>query len=256
MTTSRTGAARRADILPAVLTALNDGTLETATLAEGLAVDFALLLKAAVPAIPEESIRLVYSAASTGVTRRMELVGALLLQHLGIDGIPTLTTHSSDTVRGWAAYAIGLAPKLKLKDRLELLRPLAEDSHFGVREWAWLPLRPHVTANVNHAVKLLVPWTRETSHYLRRFASEVTRPRGVWTCHITALKDNPELGRPILEPLRADPEPYVQDSVANWLNDAGKSNATWLKTLTDRWRNESPCPETHIIIKRALRNIK
>lgn len=256
MTTPRKGAAKIADIPPEVLAQLNDGTLPTATLAEGLTIDFAALLAAAVPEISADAVRIVREAAGHGVTRRMELVGALLLQHLGLDAMPRITAHPSDTVRGWACYVIGLAPKLKLKDRLALLRPLADDPHFGVREWAWMPLRPHVAANVGHAVKALVPWTAERSPFLRRFAVEATRPRGVWTSHVEQLKQNPDLGRPLLEPLKADPEIYVQDSVSNWLNDAAKSKPEWVRGLCRDWLLESDAPATRRICQRAVRSVR
>ena len=72
-----------------------------------------------------------------------------------------------------------------------------------------MPLRPHLATNVPHAVKLLVAWTADPSPLVRRFAVEATRPRGVWTGHIDALKQNPDLGLPLLDPLKADPEKYV-----------------------------------------------
>lgn len=256
MTTPRKGYVRVADIPPEVLAGLNAGTLPTATLAEGLAIDFAVLLRAAVPDIPADSIRLMSESASLGVTRRMELAGGLLLQHLSLDGLPRVAAHPSDTVRGWACYMIGLAPRLKLKERLELVRPLAADPHFGVREWAWMPIRPHLAANVGHAVKLLTPWTREPAAGLRRFAVESMRPRGVWTSHVEQLKQNPDLALPLLEPLRADPERYVQDSVANWLNDAAKSQPRWVKDLCRRWLADSDSPATQRICRRASRSLK
>ena len=255
MTAPRKGSSRIADIPPGVLAQLNAGTLVSATLAEGLAIDFAALLAAAVPDVPADSLRLIRESASLGITRRMELVGALLLRHLGLDGLPRVAGHPSDTVRGWACYMIGLAPKLRLKDRLALVRPLAEDPHFGVREWAWMPVRPHLAANVGHAVKLLTPWTAAESPNVRRFAVEATRPRGVWTSHIEQLKQNPELALPLLDPLRRDPSEYVQASVANWLNDAAKSRPEWVRELCRRWQADGPHPATDLICKRALRSV-
>ena len=256
MTAPRKGAARRADIPPDVLAQLNAGTIAAANLAEGLAIDFAALLQAAVPDMPAGSVEIVRGMAGQGVTRRMETVGALLLQHLGLDGLPRVATHPSDTVRGWACYVVGLAPKLKLKRRLELIRPLADDSHFGVREWAWMPLRPHLAMNVSHAVEALLPWTAEASPNLRRFAVEATRPRGVWASHIEQLKQNPALARPLLDPLKADPAKYVQDSVGNWLNDAAKSRPEWVRQVCDEWRAGSNDPVTLRICQRGLRSVK
>jgi len=249
----RKGASRRADISADLLAKLNAGTEQTATLAEGLAVDFALLLQAAVPDIDAEALELVRGMAGEGVTRRMDAVGELLLRHGGVEGAAALAEHRADTVRGWACYVIGRAPKLKLKARLDLIRPLADDSHFGVREWAWMALRPHLAANVGHAISALAPWVKHASPNVRRFAVEATRPRGVWCSHINALKDNPAQALPLLDPLKADPAKYVQDSVANWLNDAAKSQPQWVRGLCARWRAESDAEATARICSRALR---
>ncbi|MBY0459941.1 MAG: DNA alkylation repair protein [Gemmataceae bacterium] len=255
MTAARKGSPRIADIPADVLAGLNAGTLESRTLAEGLAIDFAQLLAAAVPDVPADYLQMVRDAAGQGITRRMELVGGILLRHLGRERLDEVAKHPSDTVRGWACYMIGQLPKLKLKDRLALIRPLADDPHFGVREWAWMPVRPHLAANVPHAVKLLTPWTAADSPFVRRFAVEAMRPRGVWASHIEVLKQNPDLALPLLDPLKADPEKYVQDSVANWLNDAAKSQPVWVTTLCLRWRRESDSPHTVRITQRAVRNL-
>lgn len=245
---------RPSEIDPAIVLELESGQRESATLAEGLAIDFAKLMKNAVPDLPEEAIAEIEGHAGRGVTRRMEACGQMLLDTYGLDGLDSYARHRSDTVRGWVCFAIGLAPKLKLYDRLTRIRPLADDPHFGVREWAWLPLRPHFSKNVSHTIAALKPWTSEKSPFLRRYAVEATRPRGVWSVHIAQLKQNPSIGLPLLEPLRADPEKYVQDSVANWLNDASKSQPGWVRETCERWLVESKSESTIRICRRAVRS--
>lgn len=251
--TQRKGASKRSDIPPEVLAALNAGTLETATLAEGLAIDFRRLLSQAAPELSDTDLDLV--RAEDGVTTRMRSAGELLHSRLGVDSFDRFAGHASDTVRGWAAYLVGTAPKLTLKQRLSKIRLLADDSHFGVREWAWLAMRDRIAAEIDEAIQLMTPWTGHSSASIRRFASESTRPRGVWCAHITSLKADPELGMTILEPLRSDSSKYVRDSVANWLNDAGKTQPDWVRQLCSRWSKESPTAETAMIIKRATRNL-
>lgn len=40
------------------------------------------------------------------------------------------------------------------------------------------------------------------------------------------------------------------------LNDAGKTQPEFVKTLCEKWKDESPTKETAYIIKKALRTIK
>ncbi len=249
----RKGASRRADIPPEILAQLNAGTLETATLAESLAIDYTALLCVALPKHAEAARRCF--AAEDGIKRRMELAGAFLANKANDRDLSRLAKHASDTVRGWVPFAIGLLPSLSLADRLNKVQPLADDAHFGVRECAWMGVRPHIATDIETAVVELESWTTSASAYIRRFAVEATRPRGVWCAHITELKESPEQGLPLLEPLRADGEKYVQDSVANWLNDAAKSQPKWVQTLCRRWLRESPTVATRRICQRAQRSI-
>ncbi len=240
---TRKGASSRDQVGPELLAALNAGTEQTRTLSEMLVMDLAALLETVAPHIDAAPLRAI---ADQGVTKRMELAGRLVLPCWR-----DLQDHCSDTVRGWVAYAIAAQPGLDLAQRLDLLRPLADDAHFGVREWAWLALRPHVVADPGSALELLAPWTAEASVNLRRFASEATRPRGVWCAHIRALRDDPSPGLLVLEPLRGDENRYVQDSVANWLNDAAKDHADWVRGVAESWRGSA----SPYLLKRALRSL-
>ena len=151
--------------------------------------------------------------------------------------------------------AVGHAPSLDFTERLEMIRPFADDPHFAVREWAWLSLRPHVVGSIVSAVGSLQSWVDEDSERLRRFSTEVTRPRGVWSTHIPALKADPTIGLPLLEPLIADPSRYVQDSVANWLNDASKTRGDWVDQKCSEWVQATESPHTRRICRRACRSL-
>lgn len=227
---------------------LNLGLIPAATLMECLAIDFDILLGAALPTLNRP-------AWPKSITRKMALAASAVYDQCGLTGITMLTGSPSDTLRGIAAIATQLQSDLSLPQRLSAITPYADDPHFGVREWAWMAVRPHLALQLEEAIGLLTPWTQSPSPNLRRFAVESLRPRGVWCAHIDALKAHPHLALPLLEPLRAESEKYVQDSVANWLNDAAKSHPDWVRSLCDRWLIESPTPQTTRIARRARRSL-
>lgn len=255
MTTKRKGALRRADIPPAILRQLNRGEIEALTLAEVLAVDFAQLLVAAFPDIDKALIRRMKDASETGWVGRTKLAGDLLAEGIGKTALKTALKHPSDQVRGWGASLIAALPKLTLEERLTLVRPLADDPNPGTREVAWISIRPYIDAELKTALKLLRPWTADASPNIRRYASEITRPRGVWCAHIKALRQDPSPGLPLLTPLRADPSRYVQNSVANWLNDASKDDAAFVRKVCKAWLKDSDDKATAYICRRAQRTL-
>ncbi|MDO5081696.1 DNA alkylation repair protein [Buchananella hordeovulneris] len=235
------------------LAALNRGEVATRTLSEALAIDQLALLQAVVPGAGTKVLANAAQASSLGISRRMRIMGQLLTQ---VDGAATLAHHPSDTVRGWMCFAISQQQAGDPGQLLDHLQPFADDKHFAVREWAWMAARPVLVRELETAIGLLVPWTAQPSERIRRFASEALRPRGVWASHIEVLKVDPSLGEPLLEPLRADPSRYVQDSVANWINDAAKTRPDWAVELCRRWSEDSPTPATTRITKRALRSVR
>jgi 3-methyladenine DNA glycosylase AlkC len=243
--------ARRPNAVPAdVLRALERGE-ESANHMEQIALDMGALLCALFPSLSHRADALRHG----GLVTRMRTGGAVVLAEMGSGAISAGSSWQSDTARGWAAMAVGLAEGPTLADRLVSIRPYADDRHFAVREWAWLSLRRHVVARPEHAIRLLEPWAAEESERLRRFATELTRPRGVWSAHIPLLKTMPELGLPLLEPLRADRSRYVQDSVSNWLNDAAKSRPHWVDTTCKRWLRQTDRATTERIVRRAMRSL-
>lgn len=246
---------RVADIQADRLAALNAGTVQAATLTECLAVDFALLMENTLPHLTAGALASMRRAAADGISRRMVLAGKMIQEAQGLGTLDMLRAHQSDTVRGWACFVIGADEALDLEARLALIQPLADDGHFGTREWAWMAMRPHIAADLDHAISQLVLWTSAPSEPIRRFVSEATRPRGVWCAHIEVLKQSPEIALPILTPLRADTSGYVQDSVGNWLNDASKTSASWVRNITKLWAQESTSPATARICKRGMRSL-
>jgi 3-methyladenine DNA glycosylase AlkC len=180
---------------------------------------------------------------------------ALAEPHTGRDAVAhALATHPSDIARSWAAQWVQFA-QLPLAQGLEAVRRFAADSHFGVREMAWMAVRDAVARDVDAAVVLLQPWVRDADANIRRFASELTRPRGVWCAQIETLKAQPWRGLELLTRLQADPSRYVQNSVANWLNDAARTQPDWVREVCARWLRQSGSRETAYIVKRALRSL-
>ena len=264
---NRKGPRKVQDVSEEVLALLNQGSLETVNLTEWLAVDHIKL------------VQNISKGLEVGTEDMEQIIAELKLQKKPTSMSSTkvagaefyrlfhakstfqtlfqqLSSHSSDTVRGYAAYLIGLDQSLSIRDKLIKAKSLVSDHHFGVREVVWFALRPAIEEELASAIEFLSDWAKDEDENVRRFTTESTRPRGVWCKHIQALNEHPEMALPILEPLRSDPAKYVQDSVGNWLNDASKSQPEFVIDLCERWQKESPTPETSRIIKKARRTLE
>ena len=262
--TKRKGAKSIKEIPKAILDQLNRGEIETANLVEWLAVDQRILLGNLltqhkrkkylrpilenIDSLKKQTVNTINEAIGTGLFEQA-------IKHKDIEFLQIPSLHQSDVVRCWAAYTIAKEPLLDIKQKLQRIQPFAADKHFGVREIAWMVLRKNIAQNLDESLQVLASWTKNADENIRRFASEATRPRGVWCEHIEALKLTPELGLVVLEPLKSDQAKYVQDSVGNWLNDASKTQPDFVKELCKRWEEESDTKETRYIIKKAMRTI-
>lgn len=261
---ARKGAARIALIPPEVLAALNDGRIATVNLNEFLAIDLRRLGESVAAAIGldpgAERLQdtLAMLPAFPPVKRHGHIARALYdlaAPRADRDAVAhALAVHPSDVARSWAAQWIAFAG-LPLPAGLHAVFRFAADGHFGVREMAWMAVRAEIAGDVEAAVALLRPWVAHGDPNIRRFASEATRPRGVWCPQIEALKREPWRGLPLLEPLRADPSRYVQNSVANWLNDAAKTQPDWVAEVCERWSRRRPDAATAYIVRRARRSM-
>lgn len=234
-------------INPERLILLNQGIAESSNLMETVAIDFNILFSSVYPKISRNFNDI------KGITKKMVEVAQEIIKHHEYNEIPILTKHSSDIVRGWACYIIGLSP-YDLETSLNMMKPLADDRNSGVKEWAWLSMRKKVAENIEYSIQILKEWARDDSANIRRFASEITRPRGVWSSHIPELKKDPNLAIELLNILNKDSAKYVQNSVGNWLNDAAKDNKSWVQELCTQWSQINHI-NTNKIIKRGLRNI-
>ncbi len=271
--------ATKIDKIPAdVLESLNKGEIETVNLVEWLAIDHKKLVKTIFENTDYENdtesiIKLLDKNSKNGKITTLQatfLIGRYFYWRL-LEAteetknkvIDFLSSHKSDAVRGYACYLIG-CDDMFIEKRLEEIKILAADPHFGVREIAWIAVRPAICKTkeeLEKVIELLSVWAQNDNENIRRFASEITRPRGVWCKHIDILKENPALALSILNVLYADNSKYVCDSVGNWLNDASKTQPDFVKNLCAEWEEKTKKDDnnkqkaTAYIIKKALRTI-
>lgn len=257
---ARKGPRKAEDIAPEVLNLLNSGKIETVNLTEWLATDQLKVLQVVLKKIKKEKLfvqfeKAVNSQKKISANNNTRVIGQMMNELLDQSSIQSiLADHRSDIVRCWACWA--LTREVNAISKLAaVIKPFAADSHFGVREVAIFATKEKFAQNIESSIKTLAKWTSAKDENVRRFAVEGLRPIGVWTKKIEELQQNPALGGPLLHPLKSDPSKYVQNSVANWLNDASKSKPDWVRTICQQWEKESDTKATQYIVKRAMRTI-
>lgn len=261
----RKGSPTTAGVPQPVRALLDAGLIETVNLAEWLVADQGALAAHVLPSldlgqmVPAVADALARVDKPTAPRRLIAIASAMDSEVAGgsalVRVVNSLSQHPSDIVRSWGCHLVGIRTDLDLKTKLDWIRPFATDRNMSVRECAWMAVRNDIATELDLALRCLEPFVWEPDPNLRRFATEVTRPRGVWCRHISALRDDPEKGLPLLDPLRADPARYVQNSVANWLNDASKTRPDWVRDVCNRWSTGTPAIETRYICRRALRTL-
>jgi 3-methyladenine DNA glycosylase AlkC len=263
--TKRKGSRSIKEIPSAILQQLNNGEIETANLVEWLAINQTTLLQNILTQhkrtkYEKPVLDAIAALKKQTVITLCEVIGntlqQLIIEHKDEAFFKILSTHAADMVRCWACYYVGGNKNVKIKEMLTAIQPFAMDSHFGVREMAWIAVRPTISQNLDASIKIFTKWAIHKNETVRRFAIESIRPRGVWCAHIDALKTNPSLALPILELLKNDPAKYVQDSVGNWLNDASKTAPEFVQEICKDWKRDSDTKNTDYIIKKAMRTLE
>ncbi len=257
---NRKGARSLRDLNPEVIGYLSRGLIETKNLMEWLATDQQQLLKIVLKEIQKENWFSMFEVAintqkKPTANSNTKIIGETFGQMTRNPVIyKVLKTHTSDIVRCWSCWAESLHYD-DLDELLNVMKEYAADKHFGVREIVILATKPRMIEELERAIKILTPWTSSEDENMRRYAVESMRPVGVWVKKIAKFQEQPDLALPILESLKSDPSKYVRDSVANWINDASKSQPDWTVSICSRWEKESTTKETAYIAKRGTRTI-
>ncbi|HSO27488.1 MAG TPA: DNA alkylation repair protein, partial [Anaerolineales bacterium] len=96
-------------------------------------------------------------------------------------------------------------------------------------------------------------WAEDENEWVRRLASEGTRPRLPWAMNLPKFQADPEPVLAVLEKLKADESETVRRSVANNLNDISKDHPERMLAVCESWYGQSA--PTNRIVKHACRSL-
>jgi hypothetical protein len=190
---NRKGAKNKKEVPEEVQTLLNKGKIETVNLVETLVVNQEKLFKNVLIDLKSEQYiksceNEINSLKKKTYPQYTSTIGKTL-QRLSKENndselFKNFSKHKSDIVRSWACFFIGFDDDLTLARKFESIKPFANDKHINVREESWSVMRESISNNLEESIAILSEWCKKEEPNLRRFASESTRPRGVWTKHI------------------------------------------------------------------------
>jgi 3-methyladenine DNA glycosylase AlkC len=100
-------------------------------------------------------------------------------------------------------------------------------------------------------LKQMLVWTQHPHEYLRRFASEGTRPKLPWGLALQNFITDPSPIIPILQALKNDESEYVTKSVSNSINDISKNHPQLVLNLLKKWSGNTDVR----VLKHAARTL-
>ena len=123
-------------------------------------------------------------------------------------------------------------------------------TQYSSSEWA---VRPFIIKHEERMMAQMYAWSKHENEHVRRLASEGCRPQLPWAQALPKFKKDPTPILPILEQLKADPSPYVRNSVANNLNDISKTHPALVAALARNWYGKNE--RTDWIVKHGCRTL-
>ena len=114
-------------------------------------------------------------------------------------------------------------------------------------------VRPFIIKHEERMMAQMYAWSKHENEHLRRLASEGCRHQLPWAPALPKFKKDPTQILPILEQLKADPSPYVRNSVANNLNDISKTHPDLIVQIAKDWYGKNK--DTDWIVKHGCRSL-
>ncbi|MEI6532889.1 MAG: DNA alkylation repair protein [Candidatus Roizmanbacteria bacterium] len=121
------------------------------------------------------------------------------------------------------------------------------------RSSAEFAIRPFYIKYPQKTLEQMKQWSLHNNDFVRRLASEGSRPRLPWGMALPIFKKDPTPILCILEELKNDPSESVRRSVANNLNDISKDNPQIVIDLAKKWIGKTD--KTDALLKHALRGL-